>query len=185
MVDWATEISTLKPVIEWLVSGAAAGGASFLVLRLAARFNALGRAASSRPQAEFGGRYLPLLRLLSREDRSFLCEHPELLDRLISERHRIFRSYLRCLSQDYARLLQTIRTVMAQSNTDRPDLAKSLVRHRMLFAVAMWRIELMLTMDRFGLAAPDASALVEAFDRLREHTLTMQAAMLSVAPKAA
>jgi hypothetical protein len=125
--------------------------------------------------ANVAGRYRPLLRLLGDEDFGFVAGNPKLLRALRTERRKLFRTYLSCLTKEYGRLLAGIRLVMVQSRVDRPDLARALAKNRVLFAVAICRIEYRLAMQSFGLGKVDISGVVEAFDRLRESAVAMQA----------
>jgi hypothetical protein len=130
---------------------------------------------SSNVNANLAGRYRPMLRLLSDEDMAFAAIDPKVARSLKAERRRIFRGYLRCLTKDYGRLLAGIRMVMVQSHVDRPDLAYALGKNRMLFALAICRIEFHLSLHTLGLGKVDISGVVEAFDRLREHAVTLSA----------
>jgi len=139
---------------------------------LTARFYAqlrIMREAASRPVPQnLAGRYRPMLRLLSDADLKFGANDAVSLKALRSERRRILRGYLACLSKDYASLLAAVRNVMAQSGVDRPDLARALAKNRMLFALAMCKIEFRLAMHWAGAENVEISGLVGAFDALRE-----------------
>ena len=130
---------------------------------------------SGAASVNVSGRYRPMLRLLSEDDFAFLAGNPKLIRSLRAERHKLFRGYLRCLTKEYGRLLAGIRMVMVQSKVDRPDLARALAKNRMLFALAICRIEYRLNMNAMGLGKVDISGVVEAFDRLREHAVAMSA----------
>ena len=99
-------------------------------------------------------RYKPMLRLLSDGDDQFVA------DRVLRRKFRIqrcelFREYLGSLTQDYSALLAGVRLLMAQSDTDRPDLAKALVRNRVSFAIARCRIEVRLGLFALGVRNAD------------------------------
>src|SRR5581483_3251265 len=117
--------------------------------------------ATSRP-------YKPMLRLLSQDDMQFVSLAPDLKRALRTARRQIFRSYLRCLSKDYSRLLGGVRWIMVNSGVDRPDLAILLSRQRRSFAIAMCRIEWMLALHAMGFdnVRVDVSGLVGAIDNL-------------------
>jgi hypothetical protein len=149
--------------------------AALLLIALAsltARFYAqlrIMREAASRPVPQnLAGRYQPMLRLLSDADLKFGARNPASLKALRAERRTILRSYLACLSKDYASLLAAVRNVMAQSGVDRPDLARALAKNRVLFALAMCKIEFRLAMHWAGAENVEISGLVGAFDALRE-----------------
>jgi hypothetical protein len=63
------------------------------------------------------GRYGPMLRLLSAEDEEMIAD-PALRRKMPN---------LRALSEDYSALLAGVRLMMAESDLDRPDLARALV----------------------------------------------------------
>lgn len=146
-----------------------------LFLRLRAMESATANVQTMTPTANLAGRYRPLLRLLGEEDFGFVAGNPKLLRALRTERRKLFRTYLSCLTKEYGRLLAGIRLVMVQSRVDRPDLARALAKNRVLFAFAICRIEYRLAMQSFGLGKVDISGVVEAFDRLRESAVALQA----------
>lgn len=154
----------------------AAGG---FAVQFAVRLRALGAAStgcqSSGTPVNVAGRYRPMLRLLSEEDLALVASNPKLAKSLRTERQKLFRSYLRCLTKEYGRLLNGIRMVMVQSHVDRPDLARALAKNRAMFALAICRIECRLTMQSMGFGTVDISGVVEAFDRLRESAVAMSA----------
>jgi hypothetical protein len=141
--------------------------------RLYAQLNLLHAAASRPVPQNLAGRYRPMLRLLSDADLKFGArksgkDDAASLKALRAERRQILRSYLACLSKDYASLLAAVRNVMVQSGVDRPDLARALAKNRMLFALAMCKIEFRLAMHWAGAENVEISGLVGAFDALRE-----------------
>jgi hypothetical protein len=162
--------------IAEMVGLVAAGG---FAVQFTTRLRALGAGNSgcktSGTPVNVAGRYRPMLRLLSEEDLAFVASHPKLARALRTERQKLFRSYLRCLTKEYGRLLAGIRMVMVQSRVDRPDLARALAKNRMMFALAICRIEYRLTMQSMGIGTVDISGVVEAFDRLRESAVAMSA----------
>ncbi len=142
------------------------------------------RAGQERPRTgtapvDFAGRYHPMLRLLADDDLEFVAGNPKLTRMLRADRRRIFRRYLACLTKDYGRLLEGIRLVMVQSSVDRPDLARALAKNRVLFALAVTRIEFRLALHAAGIGTVDISGVVEAFDRLREHAATLAPAPMA------
>ncbi len=112
--------------------------------------------------------YSPMLRLLSDDDIEIASASPELVRTLRAERRRIFRSYLRCLSKDYSRLMGGVRWIMVNSSVDRPELASLLSRQSRLFALAMCRIEWKLALHAMGVSkvAIDTAGLVGAIENL-------------------
>ncbi len=112
-------------------------------------------------------RYRPMLRLLSDEDLEFVSRNSRLRRILRARRRELFRSYLRCLMRDYAHLLAGVRTVMVRSGMDRPDLAQALVKNRVLFVMAICKVEMRLTLHAVGVGHVEISGLVNALEALR------------------
>jgi hypothetical protein len=103
-------------------------------------------------------RYRPMLRLLSEEDEELVAD-PALRRKLRTQRYHLFREYLRSLTEDYRATLAGVRLLMAQSNIDRPDLAKALVRNRVSFAIVRCRIEVRLRLYTLGVRNTDVLKL--------------------------
>jgi hypothetical protein len=142
---------------------------------LAAQFWAHMRTLSAHKGCEASAvdpdRYRPMLRLLSVADSELIAD-PALRRKLRTQRCDLFRDYLRHLTDDYGKVLAEVRSIMVQSGTDRPDLAKALVRNRVLFAVALCRIEFRLQLYAVGIGKAegvklDALGLMEALYILR------------------
>jgi hypothetical protein len=112
-------------------------------------------------------RYRPMLRLLSNEDLAFVSTDARLQKKLRARRRDLFRGYLRCLTRDYAHLLAGVREVMVHSGVDRPDLARALARNRVLFAMAICKVEFRLALHATGIGSVDISGLVGALEALR------------------
>ncbi len=112
-------------------------------------------------------RYRPMVRLLSDDDLAFVGFNSKLRKDLRASRRKLFRGYLRCLTKDYAALLAGVREAMVRSGVDRPDLARALARNRVLFALAMCRIEFRLAFHATQAAKVDISGLVDALEVLR------------------
>ena len=141
------------------------------------------RKLSSQPDSEVAvdqclvlslEKYRPMERLLQEDDFRFLAAQPgfspQLGRRFRTERRRIFRSYLRNLRRDFSRLSSAFRILIVHSVEDRGDLAKSLMRMRIMFAVGMLAVEGRLLMHAAGVGAVNVSGLVASLD-------TMQAQM--------
>jgi hypothetical protein len=112
-------------------------------------------------------RYRPMLRLLSDDDLAFVSADSKMYKKLRARRRDLFRGYLRCLTRDYAHLLAGIREAMLMSGVDRPDLARALAKNRVLFAVAICKVECRLALHATGVGNVDVSALVDALEALR------------------
>lgn len=116
-------------------------------------------------------RYGPMQRLLEEGDYRFLASHPAIgkkgAAKIRARRREIFRGYLRCLGRDYARVCASIRSTMVQSEIDRPDLAKALLRNRLIFTAALAGVECRLAMHACGWGTIDARPLVAALEGMR------------------
>jgi hypothetical protein len=149
----------------------------FLAWRILSRVRLPAARSSSGALKVSAERYRPMLRLLSDEDLNFVAANIALHRTLKSGRRKLFRAYLRCLTRDYAYLLAGIRSAMAGSGADRPDLALALAKNRALFALAIYKVEVRLALHSLGVGKVDISGLVEAFEGLRA-----QVTMLSAHP---
>lgn len=160
--------------------------ASFILVALGlfswqfvSRMRILSVAEESAPAVVSADRYRPMLRLLSDEDLEFVAGNSSLRRTLRSRRRELFRSYLRCLTRDYAHLLAGVRAVMVRSGVDRPDLAQALARNRVLFVMAICKIEMRLTLHAVGVGKVDISGLVDALEALRSQVNVMGAASMA------
>jgi hypothetical protein len=122
-------------------------------------------------------RYRPMLRLLSNDDLAFVSANSKLQKELRAKRRNLFRGYLACLTRDYAHLLACVRQAMIHSGVDRPDLARALARNRVLFAIAICKVEFRLAIHAAGIGNVDIAGLVEALETLRS-----QVSVLSTSP---
>jgi hypothetical protein len=123
-------------------------------------------------------RYRPMLRLLSDNDLAFLADS-KLRKSLKTRRRLLFRGYLRCLTKDYATLLSGVRDAMVRSGMDRPALARALARNRVLFALAICKVEFRLALHATGAGTVDISGLVDALEALRGQVRVMTAAPIA------
>jgi hypothetical protein len=139
-----------------------------------------GAEASSLPVIS-AERYRPMLRLLSDEDLNFVSANATLHRTLRTRRRELFRTYLRCLTRDYANLLAGVRCAMVQSGLDRPDLARALAKNRTLFVMAIYKVEFRLALHTVGMGKVEISGLVEALESLRNQVSVLS----SAAPMAA
>jgi len=131
------------------------------------RFRRLQVLAQRSSPVAVANRYRPMVRLLSEEDAALVSADKALAKKLRAQRRDIFRSYLNCLTKDYARLLHGVRMAMVRSGEDRPDLARALAKNKILFTLALCRIEYRLLLHQAGLGTVDVSGLVDAIDALR------------------
>ena len=116
-------------------------------------------------------RYRPMLRLLSDEDLNFLRAQPGfqpyMAAKLRAQRYQIFKAYLHSLDRDFRFLCAAIKTLMVQSHCDRPDLARTLCRYEVSFALGMMSAQFKMALYRVGLGTVDAARLVSLFDVTR------------------
>jgi len=116
-------------------------------------------------------RYRPMERLLSEDDYRFLAGQPgfdgRMLRRIRSERRRVFRGYLACLSRDFSLVGAALRLMMMHSTQDRPDLAGILYKQQALFAFGMLAIQGRLVLHACGLGTVDVRGLVRAMESMR------------------
>jgi hypothetical protein len=115
--------------------------------------------------------YRPMLRLLDEPDDRFIAAHPAFGPKktreMRAERRQIFRGYLRRLRADYGRICLSIRTLIVESDVDRPDLVKALMRSQILFAVAVFGVEWRLVLHTMGTGTVDVRNLVAALEAMR------------------
>lgn len=122
-------------------------------------------------------RYEPMRRLLSKQDLELVAADRNLTRILKTQRARLFRDYLRCLTKDFGSLLAGVRQLMVDSPEDRPDLASLLIRSKVNFTLALLSIEFRLVAYRLGVAQPDMSGLVAQLRELRAIQLPPHAAL--------
>jgi len=149
-------------------------------LQFLLKVRALGAARNCRSVTLAADRYRPMLRLLAHDDLDFVGADHRLRSALRARRRALFRGYLRCLTRDYSELLAGIRKAMVDSGTDRPDLARTLARNRVLFAWAICKVEYRLALHATGFGEVDISALITSIETLRN-----QVTALTVVPQPA
>jgi hypothetical protein len=66
------------------------------------------------------------------------------------EQRRLMRGYLFSLRKDFGRLAYTVKQLMVASPHDRPDLARLLLRHSILFNFLVIMVEWRLLVQVFG-----------------------------------
>jgi hypothetical protein len=149
------------------------------------KMRALGSANTNKSAFPAADRYRPMLRLLSNDDLAFVSADSKLQKALRANRRNLFRGYLRCLTRDYANLLAGVRQAMVQAATDRPDLARALAKNRMLFALAICKVEFRLALHATGACDVDISSLVEALETLGGQVRALSTASFSTATRSA
>lgn len=167
---------------------------SVVVALLLALFAFLFRALLSRPsQSAFSlewldefsvDAYAPMSRLLDRRDVAFLTSQagyqPEIGKRLMAERRKVFRGYLRLLIADFNRLIALGKLMLVYSTEDRPELAKALWRQQSSFYFAVCRIYCELALYPLGFTVDTRHAL-EPLRAMREQIQAISARRLAFA----
>lgn len=117
-------------------------------------------------------KYRPMERLFLEEDYDFLAAqpgfHPKIYRKLQSERRRVFRHYLRCVQRDFGRLSTAAKTLLLAAPQDRPDLARAILKQRLLFGYAMWTVRFRLQLQTLGLGSVDVRRLVATMEGMRD-----------------
>jgi hypothetical protein len=107
-----------------------------------------------------------MVRLLSADDLAFLRTQagytPELGAKLMRERRRLMRAYLRALSADFGAIYAAANDLLLSAPTDQADLAAELTRQRILFAKGMAVAHLNLFLNYFGFGEVNVGALVDS-----------------------
>ena len=117
------------------------------------------------------GKYRPMERLLQEEDYRFLSSHPGFSARLgrrfRTERRRVFRAYLRSLSMDFGRVSKACQMLVIHAADDRGDLAKGIIRQRLLFTLGILAVEGRLLLHAAGVGTVDVRGLVESLETMQ------------------
>lgn len=113
-------------------------------------------------------RYRPLLTIADGKDLESICSghgvDGKLVRQLRRKRCRIARSHLRDLSADFARVCTAIKLIMVQANIDRPDLASTLVRSQVKFAVGLISAHLQLYLQELGIGTIEVDEVLGVFN---------------------
>ncbi len=111
-------------------------------------------------------RYRPMVRLLSQDDLAFLKDQagytPELGRRLMEERRRLMKAYLRALDNDFQAIYSAATQLLVLAPTDQPELAAELSRQRVEFFKGMFMARLNLRLNAFGIGEVRVASLVSA-----------------------
>jgi hypothetical protein len=130
------------------------------------------------------GKYRPMERLLLEEDFRFLSSQPGFSARLgrrfRRERRRVFRAYLRSLSMDFGQVSKACQMLVIHAAEDRGDLAKGIIRQRLLFTLGIFAVEGRLLLHAAGVGTVDVHGLVESLE-----TMQAQIQVLLTPPQAA
>lgn len=111
-------------------------------------------------------RYRPMVRLLSPEDLVFLKSQvgytPELGQKLMQERRRLMRAYLRALTTDFGAIYAAATELLLSAPVDQPELAAALTHQRFAFSKGMALAHFNLCLNQFGVGEVNVSALVDS-----------------------
>jgi hypothetical protein len=143
---------------------------AMLFYRLASRFDA--QACNPEWLEGFSlESYAPMERLLDRSDFQFLESQPgyrpEIGQRLLSERRKVFAGYLRLLILDFNQLLRMAKLMLLSCTEDRPEFAKTLWRQQIKFYFAVGMIRCRVALYPLGWTDIDVPRLVNLLGRLR------------------
>jgi hypothetical protein len=172
-------------LVLFLILGACCGAVSVIALT----FRSAASPKSAHPiTAEWVeelsvDRYRPMLRLLDDRDVRALQRKPGIPQEKIAqfrhERCRVFQKYLKRLNADFSSVCLALKVVMLQSNVDRPDLAATLLRAQLRFALGMVSVQTRLILYELGIGSVDVTGLFRLFDtmRLELRSLTPESAV--------
>src|SRR5216684_1242049 len=157
--------------------------AVFLALAmLIAAFAFLFRALASRPDQSTCSlewldsfsleNYAPMQRLLDTGDVEFLSSQPgyrpEIGKRLMAERRKIFRGYLRMLILDFNQLIGLGKLMVVYATEDHAELARALWRSQISFYCAVFAVQCKLALHPLGWSGVDVNKLVKALETMRD-----------------
>ena len=123
--------------------------------------------------------YRPMERLFDEDDIAFLKSQPGYepgMEReLRSRRRKVFRKYLRSLGQDFNRLHYALRIMLLHSPQDNPELAKALIKQKLLFFAGFLTVRIRLEAYGWGIGTADVRGLVATLDMMRTELNSMLA----------
>lgn len=133
-----------------------------------ARFSRAGLDNAELPDSDDSfslDRYKVMERLLSSSDLDFLASQPGFKPEMAAGWKResldVFRVYLRELTRDFHALHARARKMVAESGSDSPELAATLVKQNITFFQARLTLEWRLLLFRFGAPSVDVSTIVD------------------------
>jgi hypothetical protein len=121
--------------------------------------------------------YRPMERLLDEDDIAFLKSQPGFepgMEKVLrSQRRKVFRMYLRNLGRDFNRLHFALRLMALHGPQDNPELAKTLVKQKVLFFVGFLAVRMKLEAYALGVGTVDVRGLVATLDTMRAELNSM------------
>jgi hypothetical protein len=150
-----------------------------LFWRLASRFDAQQCTAEWLDRFSVKS-YAPMERLLDSNDLAFLASQPgyrpEIGKRLMAERRKIFRAYLRLLVRDFNQLIGIGKLMVVYSNLDQHEFARSLGRQQVQFYARICALQVQLALHPLGWTSVDARDLLAALGDMRTKVRQMTSA---------
>jgi hypothetical protein len=150
-----------------------------LFWRLASRFDAQQCTAEWLDQFSLES-YAPMERLLQKRDLEFLESQPgyrpEIGQRLMAERRKIFRAYLRLLVRDFNQLIAIGKLMVVYSSQDQGQFARSLGRQQVKFYARVCAVQVQLALYPLGWTAVDATDLLAGLRSMRTKVQQLTAA---------
>jgi hypothetical protein len=119
-------------------------------------------------------RYQAMERMVDGEQKTFFPDH-KLEAQLRKKRVKVLRGYMHQISQDFHQVSKAVQLMLLQSQVDRPDLARILMKQRLVFAYAMMSMEFKLTLYGFGLNGIDERLLTGSMYALRSQLQSLTA----------
>jgi len=159
-------------VLAWVVSAGSVAGLAAAVgwIWLSSRKSG----SNEQRDAALGfswARYQVMDRLLSARDVGFLAAQPGFTAsrgaRWKRDSLRIFRGYLSELTRDFQALHAEARRMVAESRSESPELASTLVRQQVAFWRARMILEGRLLIFALGFGAVDVAPLLQTIDAMR------------------
>ena len=111
----------------------------------------------------------PIERLLSPAEFDYLRSRgmsKARIGELRAQRRKLFRMYLRRLTDEFNGVHAALRAVMVTSTVDRADLAKELAQQRVLFYRHLIGVEMRLTLNALGFETAPSLDLIRPLERL-------------------
>jgi hypothetical protein len=163
----------LPMALVLLVLAACFGG---LFWRLASRFDA--RQCTAEWLDGFSlESYAPMERLLGEDDVKFLASQPgyrpEIAQRLMAERRKVFAAYLGHLVRDFNQLVAVGKLMIVYSTRDQQEFARRLWRQQVSFYFAVCSARLRLALYPWGWSGADGHRLVAAVTAMREQVVML------------
>jgi hypothetical protein len=159
-------------ILAWIVTAGAGAvfTAALVWIWLGFRNSAGNSHGDVRPGFSLA-RYQVMDRLLSARDLQFLATQPGFTPgkraRWKRDSLRLFRRYLRDLTRDFQALHAEARRLVAESHSESPELASTLVRQQFAFWRARLVLEGRLLLFEFGIGEVNVTPLLAMIEAMR------------------